>query len=57
MTGGSLEELWERVYAKMSVAHMLTGHAFSRAVRAHILTLLALIYVLLKNSDWESLLK
>lgn len=54
MTGSGLENLWERVYAKGSVVHMLTGHAFSRAVRAHILTLLALIYVLLDKSDWES---
>lgn len=34
--------------------HMFTGHAFSRAVRAHILTLLALTSVLLDKSDWES---
>lgn len=40
MTGSGLEELWQRVYAKGSVVHMLTGHAFSRAVHAHILTIL-----------------
>lgn len=54
MTDSGLAELWERVYAKGSVVHMLTGHAFSRAVRAHILTLLALIRVLLEKADWES---
>ncbi len=54
MTGSGLAELWERVYAKGSVVHMLTGHAFSRAVRAHILTLLALISVLLEKSDWAN---
>lgn len=54
MARSGLEELWERVYAKGSVVHMLTGHAFSRAVRAHILTLLALINVLLQNSEWEA---
>ncbi|KAK3894757.1 hypothetical protein Pcinc_001481 [Petrolisthes cinctipes] len=53
MTGSGLEDLWKRVYAKGSVVHMLTGHAFSRAVRAHILTLLAFINVLIK-SDMES---
>ena len=53
-TGSGLADLWERVYAKSSAVHMLTGHAFSRAVRAHILTLLALIYVLLDKSDWQS---
>ena len=40
------------MYAKGSVVHMLTGHAFSQAVHAHILTLLALISVLLEKSDW-----
>jgi len=54
MTGSGLAELWERVYARGSVVHMFTGHAFSRAVRAHILTLLALTSVLLDKSDWES---
>jgi hypothetical protein len=54
MSGSGLADLWERVYAKGSVVHMLTGHAFSRAVRAHILTLLALICVLLDKANWES---
>lgn len=47
MTGSGLEELWETVYAKASVVHMLTGHAFSRALRAHMLTSAALIGVLI----------
>ena len=47
MTGSGLSELWERVYAKGSVVHMLSGHAFSRALRAHILTSAALIGVLM----------
>ena len=54
MTGSGLEELWQRVYAKGSVMHILTGHAFSRAMHAHILTLLALISVLLEKSDWAN---
>ena len=51
MSGSGLAELWEKVYAKGSVVHMLTGHAYSRAVRAHILSLLALICVLVEKSD------
>ena len=43
MNGSGLADLWERLYAKGSVVHMLTGHAFSRAVSAHILTLPALL--------------
>ena len=54
MAQSGLAELWERVYAKGSVVHMLTGHAFSRAVRAHILTVLALISLLLEKSDWAN---
>ena len=54
MNGSGLADLWERVYAKGSVVHMLTAHAFSRAVRAHILTLPALLHVLLEDADWES---
>lgn len=52
ITGNGLAELWGRVNVNGSVVHMLTGHAFSRAVRAHILTLLALIQVLLETADW-----
>lgn len=44
MKGSGLEELWSTVYAKNSTQHMITGHAFSRAVRAHVLTLSALFY-------------
>ena len=54
MSGSGLAGLWERVYAKGSVVHMLTGHAYSRAVRAHMLTLLALICVLMEKSDGVS---
>lgn len=32
MNGSGLEQLWEMVYAKGSVVHVLTGHAFSRTV-------------------------
>lgn len=42
MAGSGLEELWATVYAKASVIHMLTGHAYARALRAHFLTQLAL---------------
>ena len=54
MNGSGLTDLWERVYVKGSVVHMLTCHSFSRAVRAHILTLPALLCVLLEDADWES---
>jgi len=50
MTGSGIADLWQTVYAKGSVIHMLYGYAFSRAIRAHILTLSVLIGVLLGTS-------
>ena len=38
MIGTGLENLWETVCAARSVKHMSTGHAYARAVRAHMLT-------------------
>lgn len=49
MTGSGLSDLWETVYGKGSVIHMLTGYALTRAVRAHILTFSALICILLQT--------
>ena len=49
MTGSGLEDLWSTVYAPASVAHMITGHAFARAMRAHILTSAALFSLLTLN--------
>ena len=37
MAGSGLEEVLELVYAKNAVTHMLTGKAYSRAVRGHLL--------------------
>lgn len=42
MEGSGLEELWSVIYAPESVKKMLSGHAFARALRAHILTFTAL---------------
>jgi hypothetical protein len=35
MGGNGFETLWETVDAAGSVIHMMTGHAYARAVRAH----------------------
>lgn len=42
MSGSGLEELWSVACASESVKKMLDGHAFSRAVRAHILSFTSL---------------
>ena len=51
MTGSGLEELWTTVYAKSSVCHMITGHAHSRALRAHCLTHEAVAMMLLELDE------
>ena len=57
MAGSGLEELWETVYAKNSVVHMMTGHAYARSLRAHLLTQLALAVVLLESSSIDDTTK
>ena len=51
MAGSGLEELWSKSYALSSVPHMASGHAYSRALRAHFLTQEALATILLRTSD------
>lgn len=47
MAGSGLEDVWHTVYAKASVTHMMSGRAYSRALRAHFLTQEALLTLLL----------
>lgn len=42
MDGSGLEELLSTVYAPQSVKNLLSGHAFARALRAHILVFTAI---------------
>lgn len=51
MGGSGLDTLWETVYAAGTVIYMMTGHAYVRAVRAHILTSAALFSLLLPNNE------
>ena len=51
MGGSGLDTLWESVYAAGTVIHMMAGHAYARAVRAHILTSAALFSLLLPNNE------
>ena len=41
----------EKVYAKGSVVHMMSGHAYSRALRAHFTTQAALTQILLQSPN------
>ena len=46
-----LRNLWETAYAHNSVNHMLTGHAYARALRAHMLSAVPLVAHLLETPD------
>lgn len=47
MDGSGLQELFQETYAGASVIKMMTGHAYSRALRAHILAHIALTKLVL----------
>ena len=47
MTNSGLDGMWEQVYAPNTVAHMLTGHAYARSLRAHLISAAAVISLLL----------
>ncbi|ELU12774.1 hypothetical protein CAPTEDRAFT_192602 [Capitella teleta] len=51
MGGSGLEVLWESVYAPASVVHMMTGHAYARALRAHLLTSAALFTFMMTEME------
>ncbi|KAF7998468.1 hypothetical protein HCN44_010405 [Aphidius gifuensis] len=51
MEGSGLSELWSTVYAPKSVKHLLAGHAFTRSVRANILTYTALGHLICEQID------
>ena len=52
MAGSGLDVLWETVYALNTVVHMLSGHAYARALRAHIITIAALTSLLLDSHEY-----
>ena len=59
MSGSGLQNLFSTVYAPGSTEKMLTGHAYSRGVRAHFLAHLALakrVQSMLKITNDENLL-
>ena len=51
MSGSGLDVLWGTIYAEDSVAHMMTGHAYSRSLAAHLTTSVALMCLLLKSPE------
>ncbi|CAH2085135.1 unnamed protein product [Euphydryas editha] len=49
MAGSGIEDLWGTVYAAESVKQMLSGHAYARALRAHIMCFTALGILICKS--------
>ena len=57
MGGSELRNLWETAYAHNSVNHMLTGHAYARALRAYMLSAVSLVAHLLDCLSGGNLIK
>ena len=47
MSGSGLEEVWRQVYAENTVPHLMSGKAYSRALRGYVLVHSALHDLLL----------
>lgn len=50
MNGSGIKEIWYLMYARNSVESMMTGHYYSRALRAHFNTQAALAVNILQNN-------
>ena len=50
MSGSGIEAVWETIYSSNTVVHMMSGHAYARALRAHFLTQLAIAVICLEKS-------
>ena len=53
MAGSGLEAIWETVCAKNSVVHMMSGRAYARGIRAHLMSQSALATLLLGTYSVE----
>lgn len=49
MNGSGIEELYNTVYAKNTVVHMMSGHAYSRSLRGCLLAQEALSHLIVEN--------
>lgn len=49
MEGSGIEEMWTTVYGKSTIPHLMSGHAYARSYRAHMMTQAALMLLLLEE--------
>ncbi|XP_031335335.1 uncharacterized protein LOC116165167 isoform X2 [Photinus pyralis] len=54
MEGSGLSELFNLIYAAVSTEKLLTGHAYARAVRAHMLAHRTLASIILETIDFSA---
>ena len=54
MEGSGLRRALETVYVPLTVGHMMTGKAYARAVRGHMMSASAVLSLLLEEF-WDSL--
>ena len=52
MNGSGLKELFNTIYATHSIEKIMAGHAYSRAVRAHMLTHLSIAKIVLQSIEF-----
>ena len=51
MSGSGLQVQWQTVYATNSIKHMMTGHAYARALRAHMLSAVSIASLMLDTPN------
>lgn len=51
MSGSGLEDVLEVIYAKNSLVHIMNGHAYERAIRAHFLIHMVLTKLIIQGAD------
>lgn len=49
LEGSGIEEVWSTVYGKATLPHLLSGHAYARSYRAHMMTQAALMMLILEE--------
>jgi len=54
MDGSGIVDIFATVYAPNSIPHMMSGKAYSRALRAHVLLEKALVLIILEAHEFES---
>ena len=53
MRGSGLKDQWSHIYAVDSIDKMLTGHAYARALHAHLLTQAALAVIFFNEIEMD----